>query len=158
MLADARTARSADGIDVDGASLGVLSGQRPRSGCPRCKADVNPSLGITFTTGLVLLLLVEGLLCLLGPRQTHLRVLSGHAALESAVEFGPKGKFLEHGCLLLVQNNPLLLESLVLHAVEALLDGLDLGGGRVGSPDGGGIGRGHAVGAEANGGMGLKRW
>lgn len=106
--------------------------------------------------GLVLLLLVKGLLRLLGPRQTHLRVLSGHAALESAVELSTQGELLENGGLLLVQDNTLLLQSLVLHAVKSLLDGRDLGGGRVGGPDSRGIRRGHAVGAEANGGVGLR--
>lgn len=110
-----------------------------------------------FVVGdLVLLLLVEGLLRLLGPRQTHLRVLSGHATLESAVELGAQSKLLEDGGLLLVQDNTLLLQSLVLHAVEALLDGRDLGGGGVRGPDSRGIGRGHAVGAETNGRVGLR--
>ena len=83
----------------------------------------------------------------------HDGVLARHPPVEGALELGAQGELAEVGRLLLVQDDALLAQGLVLHAVEALLDVADLGRGAVGRADGGR----HAVGAVADRGASLFR-
>lgn len=105
--------------------------------------------------GLCLLLLAGGTWERDGDRRAagalpHDGVLTRHPPVEGAVELGTEGQLGHVGPLLLAQDDTLLGQSLVLHALEALLDVGDLGRGRVGGLDGGGARWRHAVCAHAN--------
>lgn len=66
--------------------------------------------------------------------------MAGHPPVQSPFELGSQGEFAKIVHLLLGKDNSLLAEGLVLHAVQALLDVLDLSGRAVGGVDG----RSHA--------------
>lgn len=92
-----------------------------------------------------------------GTTGPHDGVLAGHATVEGALELGSEGQLGHIGRLLLRELDALLREGLVLHAVEAGPDLLDLGLGAVRRPhrrgNRGGL---HAVLAEADRGAGCR--
>ena len=82
----------------------------------------------------------------------HNGVLAAHPPAEGAIELGSEGQLIEVGALFLGKSDPLLCKSLIFHAIEAILDVLDL----VRSAHGGRGDRGsHAVCTVPNRGAGL---
>lgn len=83
--------------------------------------------------------------------RTHDGVLTTHAAVQSALEFGPEGQLAHVVGLFVAKHDALGRKSPVLHPVEIKSNIPDLGLGRVISSDSGSEGWCHAVGAEAYG-------